>query len=178
MRIGIYGGTFNPPHIGHLHVADTARQRYGLDKVIFVPAGDPYMKEKAELASAWNRLSMTNLAVKGSLDDHFYVSPTEYEREKPSYTIDTLRYFKKVFPLDDLFLIVGEDAFRQIPKWKESDEIQNLAEIIVIERTINISSTMIREMIRHGDSCRYLLPYQVYDYILNHKLYKDLENMT
>ena len=192
MRIGIYGGTFNPIHIGHLQTADTAMHKYGLDKVIFVPAGNPYMKEQSDIEPAFCRLYMTCIAT--SCIKEFEVSNIETKSDKPSYTADTLLYFKHLYPDDKLFLIVGEDAYKQMPQWKQPDisdeemtekgyksKFEALADIIVVERDVNISSSKIREKLKHGESCRFLLPAGVYDYILSHKLYKDwetLERMT
>lgn len=192
MRIGIYGGSFNPIHIGHLQTADTAMHKYALDKIIFVPAGNPYMKEQSDMESAFCRFFMTRIATYPI--ENFEVSAVEIDSNKPSYTADTLLYLKRLYPEDKLFLIVGEDAYKQMPQWKQPDitdeemtkkgyksKFEALADIIVVERDINISSSKIRKKLKHGESCRFLLPAGVYDYILNHNLYKDwetLERMT
>ena len=175
MRIGIYGGSFNPIHIGHLHVADSAMHKYFLDSVIFVPAWDPYMKPKEEMASAWCRLEMTAIAVQNI--ENFLVDCIEFTKSGPSYTVDTLEYFKRLYPTDDLFLIVGQDAYEQIPTWKNPDKIKELAKVAVVDRDINISSTMIREKLRKGEPCKYLMPNGIYEYILEHNLYKDWDTL-
>ena len=193
MRIGIYGGSFNPIHIGHLHVADIAARQMNLDRVIFCPAGDPYMKDPNEIASCWDRLSMVSAAI--MQDNRFMVSTVDAVRQGPTYTIDTMRELKVVYPHDDLFFIMGTDAFNQLPRWKGYQELLELTDFIVVQRKnevprlrvgaefikihilrdeidTDISSTQIRQAIREGKGCKFLMPNNVYEYILNHNLYK------
>lgn len=172
MRIGIYGGTFNPIHWGHLFAATTALEK-GLDKVIFVPAGTPYMKPQNEIVSAHHRLNMVKLAVKDN--PKFEISDIECKTEGNSYTVDTLRKFKAMYPNDHLCLIVGRDAYEQMRTWKNPDEIQALADsIVIIERELKISSTLIRTTLSYNDNiAKYMLPPQVYDYIIANKLYME-----
>lgn len=205
MRIGIYGGTFNPVHIGHLHVADVAARALCLDRVIFVPTGNSYMKSDTDMASGWCRLMMINFACQN--DDRFFVSKVDLQREGPTYTIDTMRDMKALYPHDKLFFIIGADSLEQLPKWKNIEELIKEVSFIVIGRKgikmeipkpikqmkdydifiirdaikLDVSSSEIREAIKRGKSCKYLLPPNVYEYILEHKLYKDwelLERMT
>ena len=170
MKIGIYGGTFNPIHWGHLFAATTALEK-GLDKVIFVPAGTPYMKPQNEIASARHRLNMVKLAIKDN--PKFEVSDIECKTEGNSYTVDTLRKFKAMYPNDHLCLIVGRDAYEQMKTWKNPDKIKELADSIeIIERELKISSTLIRTTLPYYDNiAKSMLPSQVYDYIIANKLY-------
>ena len=172
MKIGIYGGTFNPIHLGHLVAATTALGK-GLDKVIFVPAGTPYMKPQNEVISARHRLNMVKLAIKDN--PRFEVSDIECKTEGNSYTVDTLRKFRAMYPDDHLCLIVGRDAYEQMDTWKNPDEIRALADSIeVIERELKISSTLIRTTLSYYESiARYMLPPQVYEYIIANKLYME-----
>ena len=181
-RIGVFGGSFNPIHKGHLEIAQEAMDACGLDEVRFIPAGDPYMKDSAEILPAKERLRLAELAVEGY--ENFMVDPLDVERDGPSYTVDTLESLSAEFPGSRLYLIVGEDAFRQMPLWKAPERIAELAEIIVAGRKcsgdvpdyntegpavpvgklhriaceIDISSTDIRRRIWEGISAADLLP--------------------
>ena len=196
MKIGIFGGTFDPPHIGHLTMADTAMRKFNLDRVYFVPANNPYMKGH-KVTPAGDRLILVGAAC--GLD--YYPSACEIIRGGPSYTVDTLRYFQKQFPDAELYLIVGGDAFNQINEWKEYEYILNNATIVVFGRpgyvsldnntiyaeeterifpkahieiipfTLDISSTKIRAAVANGDSFRYLVTTPVYKCIKEMKLY-------
>ena len=199
MRIGVFGGTFNPIHIGHMHIADIAARAWHLDKVLFVPSGDSYMKNSDEMATPFCRLSMVNIACCN--DDRFYPSVVDYNRHGPTYAIDTISDIRQTYNDARLFFIMGTDAFNNMPKWKEPKKLATLTDFIVVKRRgesvrrckkyerghvffandeydMDISSSYIREAIRCGKSCKYLLPPGVYEYILNHKLYKDWEAMA
>jgi nicotinate-nucleotide adenylyltransferase len=127
------GGAFNPVHYGHLRAAEEAKQCLGLDRVIFVPAGTPPFRDKEQsLASAADRLEMTRLAVSGS--PGFEVSDIECRKPGPSYTVETLRELKSVYPSDDFFFILGMDAFLEMHLWREPERLLELASFIVVPR--------------------------------------------
>lgn len=131
MNIGILGGTFNPIHFGHLRVAEEVRDRLSLDKIIFIPAGMPPLKSK-NLAPEEHRLAMTSKAV---LPNPFYdVSDIELFKKEKSYTIDTIKRLKDIYPSDELYFIMGVDAFMDIHLWKEPDELIRSMEFVVVPR--------------------------------------------
>ena len=127
-RIGILGGTFNPIHIGHLAMAQTALEQGRLDLVYFVPCYTPPHKRMAKLVSARDRLAMVRQAVQGN--PGFMVSDCEIVRQGKSYSVDTARYFQDRFPKAKLFWIVGADSFQQLPAWKAIDEISKIVTFI------------------------------------------------
>ena len=132
-RLGLFGGTFNPIHVGHLRAAIEVREGFGLDEVILVPAATPPHKPAAGLAPAADRLAMARLAVRGVRG--LSVSDAEIRRGGPSYTIDTVRRFLAASPpAAELFLIVGLDAFLEIDTWKSYRELLALVPVIVIPR--------------------------------------------
>ena len=198
MRLGVLGGTFDPPHVGHLVLAEEARTRLRLEKVIFVPAGDPWRKAGEEVTPAEHRLAMARLMVAG--DPYFEVSTMEVERPGPSYTVDTLETLRRQHgPGLELYFIVGEDALHDLPRWKDPSRILSLARLAVAPRphgsevaeadldaavpglseritplpmpTIDISSTALRERARAGLSLRYLVPLAVEEYVRRYGLY-------
>lgn len=133
MNIGILGGTFNPVHYGHLRIAEEVRERFNLSKVIFVPAGIPPFKIKAEeLIEADHRAEMVRLAIK--TNPFFEFSDIEIKREGISYTVDTLEVLKKEYPGDNIYFIAGADAMADLPKWRRPGRILELAEVIVVTR--------------------------------------------
>lgn len=195
-KVGILGGTFDPVHIGHLLLAECAREELGLERVIFVPAGRPWRKAAREVSPAEHRLAMLRLAVAGN--DAFDVSTIEVEREGPSYTVETLEELRRRDPDASLFFIVGEDALADLPNWRQPQRILELATVAVAARTgegpslrqaeammpglvaravwlrmpvIEISATGIRERVRLGLSIRYRVPAAVEAYIREHGLY-------
>jgi nicotinate-nucleotide adenylyltransferase len=193
LRLGILGGTFDPPHIGHLIVAQFALEQLQLDRVRFIPAGDPWRKAGRALTLARHRLEMTRLAVAGN--DAFEVDDCEVVREGPSYTVETLRHIRASLAEDDgLFFILGEDALADLPFWRDPAGIAESATIAVVPREgidlpedlpfplerlvkvempyIGISSTVLRERARQGLSLRYLVPPAVAAYIEKVKLYR------
>jgi nicotinate-nucleotide adenylyltransferase len=188
MKIGILGGTFNPVHIGHLILAEEAREKLGLEKVVLVPAYLPPHKDDSDIADPRHRLAMVKLAIAGN--KHFSVSDMEIRRNGRSYTIDTIREFKKECPRDELFFIVGSDLLNYLNDWKDLDEIVRMVKFIAATRpgyslqklpaTINtlairavdISGYEIRACVRGRLSFRYLVPEAVYKYIRRHKLYE------
>ncbi|MDD5019848.1 MAG: nicotinate-nucleotide adenylyltransferase [Candidatus Omnitrophica bacterium] len=188
MKIGILGGTFNPVHFGHLILAEQVRGQLGLDRVIFVPAFMPPHKDGRDIIPAKNRFEMLGLAVGDNKD--FAVSDIEIRRRGKSYTVDTLRQIKKRYPHAELFFICGSDLVAEIPTWKDVDEIYRLAKFVLARRPcygkrlsgkpfikinvaqVDISSSLIRKLIRQKRSVRYLTPNRVVKYIEQHKLYR------
>ncbi|MGH7934380.1 MAG: nicotinate-nucleotide adenylyltransferase [Candidatus Binataceae bacterium] len=133
MRVGLFGGSFNPIHFGHLRAAEEDREAMRLDLVYFVPASSPPHKPDARLAPADHRLAMVRLATKGNR--HFMVSDTEVRRAGRSYTIDTVRYFLSTMRGQaNLFLIMGADQFEELGTWKDCDELMRLCNIVVHAR--------------------------------------------
>jgi nicotinate-nucleotide adenylyltransferase len=190
-KIGILGGSFNPIHIGHLILANTVREEFKLDRIIFVPCFIQPLKSNEDFAPADARLEMIKLAIQNNPD--FEVSDIEIKRKGKSYTVDTLKYFKKKF--DDLYFVIGADNIKDFHHWKEPDKILELAKLIVTNRggidqkipeklrrkkifmcripNIEISSTMIRNNIRSNKSIKYLVPQKVETFIIKNKLYKN-----
>ena len=190
-RIGIFGGSFDPPHIGHLIIAEVARQKLRLEKVVFVPAYVPPHKKGKHAATASDRFRMTKLAVR--MNPHFSVSDLEIRRKGISYTVDTVRSFKRRYPASELFLIIGGDSLRQFWTWRSPQEILSLASLAVYSRQgyrrhsrtkshtrvhyvagplLEISSTEIRNRIGKDRSIQYLVPDRVRAFITRRKLYR------
>ena len=190
-RIGILGGTFDPPHIGHLIIAEQARQQLGLDKVLFIPAYVPPHKKNRATANPQQRLAMVRRAIAGSR--YFAATPLEIRRRGISYTVDTLKELRCTYVRAKLFLIVGGDNFAGFRTWKSVHEILKLSSIVVYNRhtletstprvrarkvfflrgaALNISSTMIRDRVRHNESIRYLVPERVEKFIRQNEMYK------
>ena len=193
-KIGLFGGTFDPVHMGHLIIADSVYEFKGLDTIIFIPSAYPPHKSSDIMFNAHKRFKMLSLAVKD--DPRFVVSDIELKREGLSYTIDTLREMKATLPDDtDLSFIVGMDNLFEISTWKAPRDILNECSILVAERrcdmhreipgwlkdrvemvsapAIEISSTDIRQRIREGKSIRYLVPDVVLKEIQNSRLEKN-----
>lgn len=189
MRIGVFGGSFDPVHHGHLIVAEAARRALGLAELRFIPAREQPFKEGGHGASAADRLAMLQLAIEGA--PGLVADARECRRAGPSYTIDTLRELRTEFPGAELSLVVGADAARDFPMWRESAAILELAALVVLTRpgapvpddhfggrllrvpTIDISATEIRERVRAGESIRFLVPDAVARYIADRRLYVD-----
>jgi nicotinate-nucleotide adenylyltransferase len=186
MKIGILGGTFNPPHTGHLILAQEICQKLSLDKVFFIPTNIPPHKESQNVKSK-DRLNMTKLAVAG--DKRFEVLDLEIKRGGVSYTIDTVRELKAKFPQADFYLIVGSDLANDFPAWKYFESLKKSVKIVVAKRRayplkkrerfialnivqMGISSSHIRGLIKRGFSVKYLVTDRVARYIRKHKLYK------
>ena len=142
MRLGLYGGAFNPIHRCHLLVAETAKTRLGLDAVLFIPTGDPPHKPQADFIPAAHRLEMVRLAIAPYPD--FQVSDIETKRPAKSYTIDTLRELQKIRPPDTRFIfIIGLDAFKEIASWREPDSLLKLCEFAVVSRPGSLFKSLI-----------------------------------
>ncbi len=195
--IGILGGTFNPPHIGHLVCAQEALAQLGLDRVLLMPVAVPPHKEIADDPGGQTRAALVNLAIGD--DDRFAVSTLEIERGGPSYTVDTLRAIHADAPGDELTFIAGGDMARSLPTWREPDEVLRLARMAVAEREgaaradileavarvpgaterieffsmprIDVSSSLVRRRVAAGQPIRFLVPDAVADHIAANGLY-------
>jgi nicotinate-nucleotide adenylyltransferase len=196
VRLGILGGTFNPPHLGHLVCAQEAYRELGLDRVMLIPARIPPHKPVEHEPGPRHRLEMCRRAVRD--DDRFEVSDIELSRDGPSYTVDTLKELHDQASDNELFLIVGGDIAVGLPGWRQPDLVLRLATLAIAKRRgtsrasvvasleqlrggelaeffqmpgIEVSSTMIRRRVRAGQPIRYLVPKRVARYIDRHELY-------
>jgi len=189
MRIGILGGTFNPIHIGHLILAEEAMSKLKLDKVIFVPAFIPPHKDVDSNVRPEDRLKMAELAIEDN--QAFSVSTFEIDSKKKSYSVDTLKAFRKTYgDSAELFFITGSDLLKDLFSWKDVNDIFKMSKFIVANRPgypvknmpkeaekvvitpIEVSSEDIRRRIRESRSIRYLVPEKVRSYIIDLNLYK------
>jgi nicotinate-nucleotide adenylyltransferase len=184
LRLGLYGGSFDPIHHGHLILARQALEDLPLDRVIFIPAAESPFKSNHAGASAADRLAMVQLAVQG--EPAFSVDPLEMEREAPSYTIDTARTYKTQHPDDFLFFLVGEDHVAALVQWNEFEELNQLiqfailsrsdlpleVEYPVVRRRFDVSATEIRNRVANDLPISYLVPEKVLQYIEERKLYR------
>ena len=199
MKVGIMGGTFDPIHIAHLIIAEEARTRLALDRVIFIPAGEPWMKPERSVSEAGQRVEMVKLAI--TSNPFFSLSLNEIERPGPTYTVDTLERLLGELGYDtQLFLLLGWDSVAEMTAWKAPYRVSKMAtvvafprpgfhkpEIAVLERAmpgiaermvfldapyLEISSTGLRKRIAEGGSVRYLVPDSVGQYITENRLYK------
>jgi len=132
MRLGLYGGTFDPVHFGHLLLAETCREVARLDEVWFIPTGTPPHKPGIEISPAKARREMLELAIAGL--PQFHVSRLEIDRPGPHYTVDTLRLVREQRPDDELFLLIGKDSLFDLPTWRNPDAISGLANIVAVNR--------------------------------------------
>jgi nicotinate-nucleotide adenylyltransferase len=191
VRIGLFGGSFNPPHLGHLIVAEVLREERALDAVWWIPAHVAPHKTREDLAAAEHRVKMTRLAIEGH--PAFSLETLELERPAPSYTVDTLRALRRVHPEWHFDLLVGSDSLEAFAEWRDPEGILRRAELVVYPRPgfavtqlpdllqgrvhqipaprVEISSSDIRRRVREGRSIRYLVPASVADYIEVNGLY-------
>lgn len=139
MRLGIFGGTFDPPHLGHLIVAQDAALALALDRVLFVPAGTPPHKRDRPLSPAAARLAMVRAAI--ARNDRFAVDPWELEQPGPSWTLETLRHLRTQHPDAELWLLIGADQWAEFSTWRGPEEILSLASVGVIRRAGELHST-------------------------------------
>ncbi len=188
MKTAMFGGSFDPIHLGHLFVADEVLIQLGYDRVLFVPAGKPPHKPGEPRACREHRLEMLRIAI----GDRRQMAVEEYEinRAETSYTINTLRYLQGAGGIGErLGLIIGEDLVSGFDKWRSADEVGEMTDIILVRRPghrddvltrahtsienllLPISSSEIRRRIIAGEACRYLLPAGVFDYIQANGLY-------
>ena len=195
-RIGIFGGTFNPIHVGHLMIAEEARISARLDEVVLIPSGESYFKDPSQIASQRDRLLMTRLAAAG----RYAVSNMEIRREGPSYTSVTCAEYRAEHPGDELFLILGADSVMEIETWRDPQAIFDAVKLLAFTRggeeagalfekagalrkkygarieivdafSLEISSSELRGWIREGHAFRHLVTEPVYQYIREHGLY-------
>ncbi|MDD5491803.1 MAG: nicotinate-nucleotide adenylyltransferase [bacterium] len=192
MKIGLFGGTFDPIHNGHLKIAGIVQQELGLDKVIFIPAGILPHKAQSQ-ATAKDRLSMVKLSLRNK--KKFTAIAYETKKKSPSYSIETVRYLKrKLGRRAEFFFIIGADAFSEIRTWRRWQELLKLCHFVVINRPgykialpnkqaaakvivlritgIPLTATTIRKKIKKGNNVGKLIPKAVYAYIKKHKLYE------
>jgi nicotinate-nucleotide adenylyltransferase len=192
MRIGLFGGTFDPPHVGHLLAASDAIEALMLDRLVFIPAAQQPLKAESPASPATDRLAMVRAMVEG--DGRFAVDPVEIERGGLSYTVDTLRVLRERWREDKhlaLFLLLGADAVATLPKWREPEAVAALAEIVVLTRSaspapppgqmsgrtvgarrVDVSSTEIRARVRAAKSIHGFVPDRVAEYIAGAGLYR------
>jgi len=199
-KTGIYGGSFDPVHLGHIKVAESAMQALSLDRVIFIPSGTPPHKMNKTLASAKDRFNMVKKAIEGY--DSFFVSDIEINREKPCYSYETFGELKEMYPDDELYFIIGSDSLLSLHSWKNPDILSKLCTFIVVNREdesnidevkkeqarlnevfgtksvlvdiekIDISSTGVRNAVREGALTDKMVSPSVIEYIKEHKLYR------
>ncbi len=197
MKLAIMGGTFNPVHIGHLVCAEEAVSHFGLDQVLFMPAGRPAHKEILSGAGPEDRYRMCAIAISGN--PGFDVSRYELDRKQVSYTVETVRHFRRQLPQAELCFVTGADAVLEILEWKDPGELLRMATLIAATRPgypldrisatldrfltenrvkimeipgIGVSSTMIRQRVSQRKSIRYLVPEGVRSYIEKEGLYR------
>jgi len=185
--VGLFGGSFDPIHHGHLIVAGAVAEALGLDELRFMPANEQPLKARGHGASAADRTAMLELAIAGAAG--FSLERAEVDRPGPSYTVDTLRLLRAREPESDFVVLLGTDAAAGLDRWREPAELLKLARVAVFARpgaesvaeariwrsvpvpAIEISATAIRERVRTGRSVRYWVPDAVADYIARHRLY-------
>lgn len=192
-KIGLFGGTFDPIHIGHLMAAERIREDLGLSKILFIPSRDHPLKDNKNITVAKHRLAMLQAAVADN--SSFEISTIELDRRGPSFTVDTVRALRSEYPQPgfELFFLMGSDNVNQLQLWKEPQELTKLCHLVAFGRAgfqiepqgraflpkilfvdlpmIEISSTEIRRRIRENRSVRYLVPPAVEKYIRTHHLY-------
>jgi nicotinate-nucleotide adenylyltransferase len=194
VKLGIYGGTFNPVHMGHLINAEIIRNDFMLDKILFVPSKYPVHKELSDRTSAENRYDMLKMSIDGM--DGLEISRIELDSDGDSYTIYTVEKLLESFPGDGIHLIIGMDSFNEIRTWREYEKLLKMVSVIVMNRPgfernhlslpeasnqiefadnpmIGISSSLMRERVRNGKSIRFMTPAPVMKYIKDKGLYSN-----
>jgi len=183
-KIGLLGGTFDPPHVGHLMIANEVLDQMNLDEIWFIPTNEPPHKKSAQ-SSNEHRKNMLDLAIQDN--KRFRVQTIEFDRLGKSYTIDTIRELQTMYNYT-FYFIIGADMIEYLPKWHRIDELMNMIEFIGVKRTnykedtpypltllqipiIDISSTDIRQRIHHHRTVKYLVQDNVYAYMKEHHLY-------
>lgn len=197
-RIGIFGGTFDPVHYGHLLLAETCREQLNLDSVVLLPAGSPPHKSDSDISPASHRLEMLKLAVSGCPE--FQIDERELKREGPSYTVLTLQELSSEQPDSTLYFLMGADSLRDIPGWKDPQQILQLATVVAVNRPgiplpetaevrvwagdladsiqviqtlgTDLSSSTLRNQVAANLSIRFMTPRAVGVYIEQHELYR------
>ena len=185
MKIGLFGGAFNPVHNGHMAVARAAIKSADLDKLIFIPTGNAPHKKESQI-SREDRYNMLLKAIEN--EEKMTVSDYEINREEVNYSADTVEYFKSICPDDELFFLVGDDSYNNFGSWYQPHRILENSTLLVFPREgaqvnppaiaismdiVDVSSSGVREKIKMGKDCRNLLPKSVFNYIIESNLYKD-----
>lgn len=186
LRLGLFGGTFDPPHIGHLIVAQDVVEALGLDRLLFVPAGLPPHKADTVVSPAPLRLEMVRSIIVDN--ETFGVSEVELGRGGPSYTVDTLRHYRDLHPTAEIFFLIGADQAAALDTWQEPDRVAALATLVVMARDgasvpvggfasvpvtrVDVSATEVRQRVLDGRSIRYLVPESVRKIIDRNRLYR------
>lgn len=192
-RVGIFGGSFDPVHLGHLILAEAALEELDLDRIIFIPAGvSPFKQDRPPGASPQQRLAMLRLAT--GAEPRFSVDDRELNRPAPSYAIDTVRSLMGDYPGVRFLFLIGADNLKDLPGWHEAGELMRLVDFAVLDRKdsgasligesgmpvvrrrIDISSTEIRQRAAEGLSIRFMVPEQVYEYIMNQAPYRSVSD--
>ncbi len=200
MRVGILGGTFDPPHIGHLILGEYARDALGLAPLLYVPAADPPHKQDEDNTPIDHRMAMLQLALGGN--PHFEISRVDVDRPGPHYSLDTVKIIQQTYPQAEIYFVMGGDSLRDLPAWHRPQELIQLCELVVMRRpfaeawpdmhedvlpglsrrvimmdtpVLEISSTAIVRRLQARRSVRYLVPDAVLAYIWEHRLYEELE---
>jgi nicotinate-nucleotide adenylyltransferase len=185
-KVGILGGTFDPPHYGHLLIANEVLSTLHLDEIWFMPNQEPPHKKKSKSIKNEDRLQMLELAISGN--DSFRVETIELDRQGPSYTVDTMKMINAQYSDHQFFFIIGADMIEYLPKWHKIEELINLVQFVGVERpeynsrteypvlyvdvpAIDVSSSMIRDRVKSRQTVRYLLPDSVIQYIEEKHLY-------
>lgn len=188
MRLGVYGGSFDPPHLGHLVAASDACDALGLNRLLWIPSAVHPLKGDRVRTAPELRLEMVRAAIAG--DERFQADDLELRRAGPSYTVDTLRELRARHPDAELFLLAGADLLHELPLWREPDEVMRLATLAVVSREgdalapesplpavavrvarVDVSSTEVRRRAAAGQTLRYLVPEPVRALIERHGLY-------
>ncbi len=187
-KIGILGGTFNPPHLGHLIIAEHVKDQLDLDTILFIPSYEPPHKHSKKTIDHAHRVNMLERSL--SDNDKFDIDLIEIEREGKSYTYDTMRLLKEKHPDTEFYFIIGADMVEDLPNWHKIDELIQLVQFVAVNRPnyqtestypvimvdvpdVDISSSMIRQKVRDGCSIRYLVTAETEKYIENEGLYKN-----
>ncbi|HEY8901062.1 MAG TPA: nicotinate-nucleotide adenylyltransferase [Chthoniobacterales bacterium] len=184
-RTGLFGGSFDPIHIGHLILAREAREQLGLDRVVFIPAAISPHKLHRRPAPAEARLEMVRAAIEGEAG--FECDDCELHREGPSFTVDTVREMRARHPDEEFLYFIGEDNVALLDTWREIGELRRLVEFVVLDRDVggaigefrrvcrqmDVSSSEIRNRVARGESIRYLLPDKACEVIYRERLYRD-----
>jgi len=200
-KVGILGGTFDPVHIGHLIIAENAREQAGLDRVIFIPAYIPPHKTEIPVSAAEHRYRMVQLAIEDN--PSLEVSDIELRRSEVSYSVETVERLKQINPEAEYYFVIGTDSLMELHTWREPEKLIQMCEFIVVDRPehnfeqikksdlglskkakqkllkhvvlsnpVGISATDIRHRVAQGRSIKYLVPEEVEQYIKGHNLYQ------
>lgn len=194
-KIGIFGGSFNPIHNGHIYIAREVKKKLSLDRIIFVPTGFAPHKDNSDFAPKTDRFNMVKL----SIGDEFEISDIEIKKAVPCYAVDTMSELKNVYCDDDLYYIIGADSLRDFLTWKDPEKLFSMLNIVVVDREntdidkiareyresygaeifvchikpVDISSTQIRKELRENKNVGEYIPRIVWEYIKKHKLYTE-----